>query len=606
MDTAIHSFHIPVMGIAYTIDTPAKVARFGISSVISIVNDRLIEQMREFYCHKTGETFEPITDKDIDHRAKRITAYLDLMQRIVDQQVRQMKSEPFEAGKDIVRYFEILPDDSEVKKSYLEMLKMSRKAQDVHQQKLRESIVAGAIDVNIMTKLDNLNYAKNKAPLPEEYRDAMSALRGFGQSQLTSSVVFSAGLNPRLYNYLEKFPDFFPDASGRPKKKIILKVSDFRSAMVQGKYLAKKGLWVSEFRIESGLNCGGHAFPTHGLLMGPILEEFKQNIGTLRAELLDCCNAVLEEKQKNKLHPHTRIRVTCQGGIGTAKEDRFLRQYYNLDGTGWGSPFLLVPEASNVDDETLQLLKHAQKDDYYLSHASPFGVPYNNFRKSSSEKQRKERIEKSRPGSPCYLKYLAFNTEFTETPICQSSREYQQLKLKELADRDLPKAEFDNAYASITEKDCLCEGLSAPALLKNKLPLAHRLKAVNICPGPNLAYFSNVFSLEEMIGHIYGRISNLNLLPRQHLFINELTMYLDYFMAEVRKSIPTLTQKQVKYFEGFQSNLLEGIAYYKHLVTQMEEEAEDLKRKIKVKLDTLEKEIRNMGSDGQWTLPTID
>ena len=38
-----HKFHIPVMGLAYTIDSPIKVARFGISSVISIVEDRLVE-----------------------------------------------------------------------------------------------------------------------------------------------------------------------------------------------------------------------------------------------------------------------------------------------------------------------------------------------------------------------------------------------------------------------------------------------------------------------------------------------------------------------------------------------------------------------------------
>ena len=31
-----HTFHIPVMGLAYTVDSPVKVARFGISSVISI------------------------------------------------------------------------------------------------------------------------------------------------------------------------------------------------------------------------------------------------------------------------------------------------------------------------------------------------------------------------------------------------------------------------------------------------------------------------------------------------------------------------------------------------------------------------------------------
>lgn len=50
-------------------------------------------------------------------------------------------------------------------------------------------------------------------------------------------------------------------------KKVVIKVSDYRSALIQGKYLAKKGIWVSEFRIESGLNCGGHAFATDGYLL---------------------------------------------------------------------------------------------------------------------------------------------------------------------------------------------------------------------------------------------------------------------------------------------------------------------------------------------------
>ena len=30
-----HSLHIPVMGTAFTIDTPLKVGKFGISSVVS-------------------------------------------------------------------------------------------------------------------------------------------------------------------------------------------------------------------------------------------------------------------------------------------------------------------------------------------------------------------------------------------------------------------------------------------------------------------------------------------------------------------------------------------------------------------------------------------
>src|SRR5690606_10807648 len=98
-----------------------------------------------------------------------------------------------------------------------------------------------------------------------------------------SALVLSAGFNPSLYSYLASFDDFLPDENHQINKKIILKVSDFRSALIQSKFLAKKGLWVSEFRIEFGLNCGGHAFATEGYLLGPILEEFKNR----RSELLE-------------------------------------------------------------------------------------------------------------------------------------------------------------------------------------------------------------------------------------------------------------------------------------------------------------------------------
>lgn len=44
-----HSFHIPVMGLAYTIDSPIRVAQYGISSVISIIDDEIIEKMNRLY-----------------------------------------------------------------------------------------------------------------------------------------------------------------------------------------------------------------------------------------------------------------------------------------------------------------------------------------------------------------------------------------------------------------------------------------------------------------------------------------------------------------------------------------------------------------------------
>ena len=80
-----HSFHIPVMGTGFTVDTPVKVAHLGISSVVSIVDDILLEKMRELYCNKLSLPFKPITEKTKDFRAERITSYLNLMDKIVKE-----------------------------------------------------------------------------------------------------------------------------------------------------------------------------------------------------------------------------------------------------------------------------------------------------------------------------------------------------------------------------------------------------------------------------------------------------------------------------------------------------------------------------------------
>ena len=66
----------------------------------------------------------------------------------------------------------------------------------------------GSIDVNIMTKLDGAGIKRVKDENEVEFNDAHAALRGFARSNLKSSVVFSAGLNPRLYGYIAKFDDF--------------------------------------------------------------------------------------------------------------------------------------------------------------------------------------------------------------------------------------------------------------------------------------------------------------------------------------------------------------------------------------------------------------
>ena len=72
-----HSFHIPVMGTGFMIDAPLRVAKYGIASVISLVDDVLIEQMRGFHCRREGEPYEEIAGDAEDARARRIDSVLE-------------------------------------------------------------------------------------------------------------------------------------------------------------------------------------------------------------------------------------------------------------------------------------------------------------------------------------------------------------------------------------------------------------------------------------------------------------------------------------------------------------------------------------------------
>ena len=533
------------MGLAFTVDSPIKVARFGISSVLSLAEDRLIEMMRKHYSQLAGVKYLPIGPNMVDYRAKRITAYLNLVNQIVQKQFNTLQQEAFGEGNEIDQYFEMLPSDSALRKSYEDLFQTDCPTKrSLLERELRSKMQPGSIDVNIMTKLDKSNPSPT-GEIVDENSDAVAALRGYAQSDLNqSSIVFSAGMNPRLFNYLDQFEDFHTF-----KKKVIVKVTDFRSALIQGKYLAKKGIWVSEFRIESGLNCGGHAFATDGYLLGPILEEFK----TKKQELIDTVFAIY---QKGEQAPE--IKISVQGGIGTHEEDQLLHDYYAVDSTGWGSPFLLVPEATTVDEETMRLLAESKKEDIILSKSSPLGVRFNYLKGTSGYRERIARIEQNKAGSPCTEKHLAFNTEFTSEPICTASKKYIQLKLA--------TPEGQQKKEEILAKECLCVGLSNSAAIEYKETFVNKLTAVTMCPGPNIANFSQIVSLKTMLDHIYGRIQNLTKENRPHMFLAEMELYVNFLKESIEEEINTEAwEKRVKYFQNFTANLQSGIEYYRSL-----------------------------------------
>ena len=587
----LHSFHIPVMGIGFTIDSPIKVAHLGISSAISLVDDILCERMREFYSSKYGLPFTAIPSDSDDSRAQRITKYLNMVNTIVNQKFSQIKELITRKQDELENFIELLPTTSELRIKLQQALQQS--GTSAISELIEKYLKPGSIDVNIMTKLDKENY-RNNEKLPSEFNDAHAALRGFALSELTSSLILSAGMNPRLYSYIEQFDDFYPSADSTFRKKIILKVSDYRSAIIQGKFLAKKGLWISEFRVESGLNCGGHAFASQGYLMGPILAEFSSNRSALQSELFGIYAQALQAKNKPVPATAPEMKLTAQGGVGTAEEHNYLMQRYQLDSIGWGSPFLLVPEAASVDEATIDLLANASEEDYYLSDISPVGVMFNNVKGNSRDLEKQEKINLGKPGAACTKKFVLLNSEFTDRPICTASRQYQKQKIDDLNKKGLNETDYQLEYNRITAKSCICNGLGSSTLKSHGLDTKNEGAGVSVCPGPNLSYFNRKASLKEMVDHIYGRINLISSPHRPNLFVKELDMYLDYINKQFNETSGVPATKTIDGWNEYLTNLTVGIEFYEQMFTLDTNWENETRIKTLQQLETSKQHLTNL------------
>ncbi len=580
--TNTHTFQIPVLGTGFSIDTPLKVAKYGIPSVISLVDDTLIEQMRKHHSRKNGIPYEPIKKGSEDWRARRITSYLNLIDSLVKRDFKSLKESPFNGESEICRYFQLLPDN-DLKREYLKMIDLpAGPERALLENKLRSMVTAGSIDVNIMTKLDTVPVIKGKS-LDLRYSEAVAALRGYAESKLHSAMIFSAGLNPRLFDAVEQYRDFFPDMVGTIKKKIVIKVSDFRSALIQGRVFARKGIWISEFRIESGLNCGGHAFVSKGQLLGPVLEEFQKG----KDKLMETIAGAFIKAGGNNNAVSNGFRITVQGGIGTAEEDEFLRNHYGIDRTGWGTPFMLVPDVVNIDNDHLEKLKAAGEEDVYLSQASPLGVLFWNLKNTASELMRKYRISTGIPGAACINKHAAINTEFSEVPLCVASKVYQKMKLSALKLEKLSPEVYEERRKRILAKSCICHDLAGAA---TKALGINKKAHTALTPGPNIVNFSKTSTLKEMVDHIYGRINIITSGDRPHMFIRELELYVEQFKVKLEDvTLGVVVDEGKKQLLEFGNNILEGINYYKGLAENyLEEKNESMVKSLEsLKLEVL-------------------
>jgi hypothetical protein len=158
---------------------------------------------------------------------------------------------------------------------------------------------------------------------------------------------------------------------------------------------------------------------------------------------------------------------------------------------------------------------------------------------------------------------------------------------------DLTPDELERTTGKLLEKSCLCEDLAASAVINSGMNGSSE-HPVAVCPGPNLAYFSKIVSLEEMVGHIYGRMQLITTTDRPNMFINELRLYIDYLKKEIQTRFDSLTAREQNRFNTFKENLQNGITYYKSLVPKLAQETERYREIMWNQLLELEQELMDI------------
>ena len=94
-----------------------------------------------------------------------------------------------------------------------------------------------------------------------------------------------------------------------------------------------------------------------------------------------------------------------------------------------------------------------------------------------------------------------------------------------------------------------------------------------------------------MVHHIYGKKDVIATTNRPHMFIKELSMYVDYYSEKVNEIKDSVSVKQEKYITNFKNNLNDGIEYYHELFSNTKKHFEVNKEHLLDELNKLKTDL---------------
>ena len=158
------------------------------------------------------------------------------------------------------------------------------------------------------------------------------------------------------------------------------------------------------------------------------------------------------------------------------------------------------------------------------------------------------------------------------------------------------KIEEKGISDQITDKTCLCMGLAATAVINYGIE-TRESKGVSICPGPNMAYFNQELSLQDMSHHIYNGDEGIVRTDRPHMFVNELGMYLKYLSEKIEEHKEDWGRKSGRYLNGFTANMNEGISYYQKMFSSIGDTFNSVKESAINSLNDAAVSMQKMGEE---------